>query len=241
MAASVLASILLLLGHGPNRLHGPAGSARWQTPLTYHVAAGIAISHAPGGAPSKQPARSPGPAAQPAGSTPAGRATATPAPPAQAPTAPAPRTYTIIGDSVMRGALDVLKAALPGADIDAVEGRQASVAFDIVNALVGSDHLGSDVVLHIGTNGTIQPSALDAVLARMGSRRVVLLSVHVPRPWQDLNNRILTEAAHNHPNVHLVDWDAAASAHPGWLWPDGIHLRPEGAAAYRDLIEGALK
>src|SRR5205823_5392710 len=107
--------------------------------------------------------------------------------------------------------------------------------------LADGNHLGTDVVLHVGTNGTIQPSALDAVLARMGSRRVVLVSVHVPRPWQDLNNRILTEAVHNHPNVHLVDWNAAASAHPEWLWPDGIHLRPEGAAAYRDLIEGALK
>ena len=118
---------------------------------------------------------------------------------------------------------------------------EPSVAFDIINTLADSNHLGSDVVLHIGTNGTIQPSALDAVLARMGTRRVVLLSVYVPRPWQDLNNRILTEAAHNHPNVHLVDWNAAASAHPEWVWPDGIHLRPEGAAAYRDLIEGALK
>jgi peptidoglycan/LPS O-acetylase OafA/YrhL len=224
MAASVLASILLLLGHGGNGRHA-AASARWQTPLTYHVAAGIPFSQAP----PKQPAKLQGAAAPPAQT------------PTASPTAPAPRTYSVIGDSVMRGALDVLKAALPGANVDAMEGRQASVAFDIVNALAGTDRLGTDVVLHIGTNGTIQPSALDAALARVGSRRVVLLNVHVPRPWQDLNNRILTEAAHNHPNVHLVDWDAAASAHPGWLWPDGIHLRPEGAAAYRDLIEGALK
>ena len=159
-----------------------------------------------------------------------------------APTAPpAPRTYTVVGDSVMRGALDVLKAAMPGATVDAVEGRQASVAFDIVNGLAGRDQIGTDVVLHIGTNGTIQPSALDAVLARVSRSRVVLLTDHVPRPWQDLNNRILTEAAHNHPNVHLADWNAAASAHPEWLWPDGIHLRPEGAAAYRDLIADALR
>jgi hypothetical protein len=229
-AALVLASILLLLGHGGNGRH-PAASARWQTPLTYHVAAGIPFKQAP----PKQPSKAQGAAATPA----------PPPPPAQSPTAtpaaPDPRTYTVIGDSVMRGALDVLKAGLPGANVDAMEGRQASVAFDIVNSLAGSDHLGTDVVLHIGTNGTIQPSALDAALARIGSRRVVLLNVHVPRPWQDLNNRILTEAAHNRLNVHLVDWDAAASAHPGWLWPDGIHLRPEGAAAYRDLIEGALK
>jgi hypothetical protein len=256
MAASVLASILLLLGHGGNSRHA-AASARWQTPLTYHVAAGIPFSQAPSKQPAKPPAKPPGQAATPAprpavsastgtaavsastGTAAAPAAPATPTPPASPPAAP--RTYTVIGDSVMRGAVDVLKAALPGANVDAVEGRQASVAFDIVNALAGGDRLGTDVVLHTGTNGTIQPSALDAALARIGSRRVVLLSVHVPRPWQDLNNRILTEAAHNHPNVHLVDWDAAASAHPGWLWPDGIHLRPEGAAAYRDLIEGALK
>jgi hypothetical protein len=235
MAASVLASILLLVANGPQTMPAPAG---WPTPLAYHVAAGIRGSQAPSKEPAKPPGPSPTPAPQP---VPTPTASTAAAPPAEAAAAAAPRTYTVIGDSVMRGALDVLKAALPGANVDAVEGRQASVAFDIVNGLAGSDHLGSDVVLHIGTNGTIQPSALDAVLARMGKRRIVLLSVHVPRPWQDLNNRILGEAGHNHPNVHLVDWNAAASAHPEWLWPDGIHLRPDGAAAYRDLIEGALK
>jgi hypothetical protein len=234
MAASVLASILLLVGNGR---HAAPTRTSWPTPLAYHVAAGIHASLAP----SKEPAKPAAPASAPAAHPVATAATSTAAAPPAPPPEPAPRTYTVIGDSVMRGALDVLKAALPGADVDAVEGRQASVAFDIIHTLAGKDHLGTDVVLHIGTNGTVQPSALDAMLAKMGNRRVVMLSVHVPRPWQDLNNRILTEAAHNHPNIHLVDWNAAATAHPEWLWPDGIHLRPEGAAAYRDLIEGALK
>jgi peptidoglycan/LPS O-acetylase OafA/YrhL len=248
MAASIMASILLLVATGSHRDSAPPG---WPIRLAYHIAAGISSSQAPPKVAARPAGPSPTPAHQPGAAAPSGTAAASPTVPAGATrgapqgagsTEPAaPRTYTVIGDSVMRGALDVLRVALPGADVDAVEGRQASVAFDILNTLADSDHLGSDVVLHIGTNGTIQPSALDAVLARMGTRRVVLLSVHVPRPWQDLNNRILTEAAHNHPNVHLVDWNAAASAHPEWLWPDGIHLRPEGAAAYRDLIEGALK
>jgi peptidoglycan/LPS O-acetylase OafA/YrhL len=246
VAASVLASIALLVGTSSHRDLAPAG---WPIRLAYHVAAGITSSQAPP-KDARTAGPSPTPAHQPAAPAPSSAAASPTVPAASTPGAPqgagsspspAPRTYTVIGDSVMRGALDVLKAALPGADVDAVEGRQASVAFDILNTLADSDRLGSDVVLHIGTNGTIQPSALDAVLARMATRRVLLLSVHVPRPWQDLNNRILTEAAHNHPNVHLVDWNAAASAHPEWLWPDGIHLRPEGAAAYRDLIEGALK
>ena len=248
MAASVMASILLLVGNGSHRAAPPPG---WPIRLADHVAAGIRGSQALPKEAARPAGPSPRPAPQPAAAAPGSTAAASPTVPAGSSpgalqgagsTGPAaPRTYTVIGDSVMRGALDVLRSALPGADVDAVEGRQASVAFDIINKLAGGNHLGTDVVLHVGTNGTIQPSALDAVLARMGSRRVVLISVHVPRPWQDLNNRILTEAVHNHPNVHLVDWNAAASAHPEWLWPDGIHLRPEGAAAYRDLIEGALK
>jgi len=141
----------------------------------------------------------------------------------------------------MLGAQDVLRQALPGAYVDAVEGRQASTAFGLMNSLIGSGRVGTDVILHIGTNGTIEPAALDALLARLGNRRIVIVTDHVPRPWQDLNNQILTEAALNRPNIHLVDWNAAASAHPEWLWPDGIHLRLVGATAYRDLIVGALK
>jgi len=97
------------------------------------------------------------------------------------------------------------------------------------------------VVLHIGTNGTIDPRALDSLLTSLAGRKVILLNLQVPRPWQDLNNAIISAAARNHPNVRLLDWAAAASGHPEWLWHDGIHLRPSGAAAYRDLILGALR
>jgi hypothetical protein len=148
---------------------------------------------------------------------------------------------TAIGDSVMLGAVAGLTGALPGATVDAVEGRQASSAFSLIDGLVNTSHLGADVVLHIGTNGTIDPQALDGVLTLMRDRRVTLLNLHVPRPWQDLNNATLAGAARAHANVRLLDWNTAASAHPEWLWDDGIHLRPAGAAAYRDLILDALR
>ena len=141
----------------------------------------------------------------------------------------------------MLGAVADLAEALPGATVDAVEGRQASSAFSLIDGLVNTSHLGADVVLHIGTNGTIDPQALDTVLTLMAERRVTLLNLHVPRPWQDLNNATLAAAARAHPNVALLDWNVAASAHPEWLWNDGIHLRPAGAAAYRDLILDALR
>src|SRR5439155_6277683 len=163
---------------------------------------------------------------------------------ASAPSAPAPASPTLlplpdvhnvtaIGDSVMLGAVPGLTEALPGATVDAVEGRQASSAFSLIDGLVNNGHLGADVVLHIGTNGTIDPQALDSLLTRVADRRVTILNLHVPRPWQDLNNATLAAAARAHPNVALLDWNTAASAHPEWLWDDGIHLRPAGAAAYR--------
>jgi hypothetical protein len=141
----------------------------------------------------------------------------------------------------MLGAVSQLTQALPGATVNAVEGRQASSAFLLLDDIESGGHLGGNVVLHIGTNGTIDPQALDALLSRLGNRRVILLKVHVPRAWQDTNNATLAAAARNRPNVRLLDWNAAATAHPEWLWSDGIHLRPEGAAAYRDLILDALR
>jgi len=141
----------------------------------------------------------------------------------------------------MLGAVTSLAQALPGATVNAVEGRQASGAFTLLDGLIHGNRLGADLVLHIGTNGTIDPRALDSLLSQTANRQVVILNLHVPRAWQDLNNTILAAAARNHPDVRLLDWNAAASAHPEWLYDDGIHLRPAGAAAYRDLILNALR
>ena len=44
----------------------------------------------------------------------------------------------------------------------------------------------------------------------------------------------------NSANAVLVDWHAYASEHPEFFWDDEIHLRPEGAQAYAQLIAGYL-
>jgi hypothetical protein len=193
-------------------------------------------------------------AASPAAPAPTTTAASSPTPPpspapspsaapssSPAPALPDGHKVTAIGDSVMLGAVASLAEALPGATVNAVEGRQASAAFTLVGGLIDGGHLGVDVVLHVGTNGTIDPQALDSLLTKLANQQVVVLNLHVPRPWQDVNNATLAAAARTHPNVRLLDWNAAASAHPEWLWNDGIHLRPAGAAAYRDLILNALR
>lgn len=158
-----------------------------------------------------------------------------------APQAPAPPPLTAVGDSVMLGAATDLQQSFPGASIDAVEGRQAGNAFAAVNRLLSAGKVGPALVLQAGTNGSIDPGALNALLNRLSGHRVILLNVHVPRPWQGADNATLAAAAKAHSNVDLVDWNAAASAHPGWFWDDGIHLRPAGAQQYTDLIIDAMK
>ena len=180
-----------------------------------------------------------------AAASPAARAG--PAPPVSpaasgAPTAlAAPGSITAIGDSVMLGAAADLQRALPGAVVNAVEGRQAPDAFAAIDKLLASGQLGRTVVLQTGTNGAIDPAALNALLAKLEGRRVILLNVHVPRPWQNPDNAVLSEGVRAHGKVNLIDWNAVASAHPQWLWDDGVHLRGTGAEQYTQMIVAALR
>jgi cell division septation protein DedD len=225
---------VLTLGYAVYQLAGQPAQAKHVTVTS----AGSHRSSAPT-SPAPAPSRSPITAtASPSGASPTPTASATSPAPLLLPDG---HVVTAIGDSVMLGAVAGLDEALPGATVNAVEGRQASSAFALLDGLVNSGHLRADVVLHIGTNGTIDPQALDSLLTMLADRQVIVLNLHVPRPWQDLNNVTLAAAARNHPSVRLVDWNSAASAHPEWLWNDGIHLRPAGAAAYRDLILNALR
>jgi hypothetical protein len=50
----------------------------------------------------------------------------------------------------------------------------------------------------------------------------------------------LAEGVARYPNAVLVDWHAASIDHPDFFWGDGIHLRPEGAQAYAQLIAASL-
>jgi hypothetical protein len=140
----------------------------------------------------------------------------------------------------MLGATPDLQRAFPGVVVDAVEGRQAAEVFATVDSMLATGRLGNVVILQTGTNGSIDPTVLTSLLGKLAGRKVIILNVHVPRPWQNPDNAILAEAVHANGKVDLVDWNAAASAHPQWLWDDGVHLRTAGARQYTDLIAAAL-
>ena len=81
------------------------------------------------------------------------------------------------------------------------------------------------------------------VVDRKESRgQVFLVTVHAPVRWKRADNDVIRRcaASYDDGHVHVVDWDAAASAHPAWLYADHTHLRPAGARAYADLLATAV-
>ena len=158
--------------------------------------------------------------------------------PTAAAAAPSRDRYAI-GDSVMLGARSDLQRS--GFGVDATESRQAYKGPSLLRKRGG--RLPANVVVHLGTNGTYPLATCKALVKAAGpDRRVFLVTVHVDRSWEKANNAVIRQCdeAFAADRVHVIDWDKAASRHPGWLYPDGIHLRPAGSAAFAALLDDAV-
>jgi lysophospholipase L1-like esterase len=72
------------------------------------------------------------------------------------------------------------------------------------------------------------------------AKRVVVLNVHAARVWTGPDNDTLANTVKKYKNAVLLDWHGYGSQHPEFFYDDGIHLRPEGAAAYAQYVAQAL-
>jgi hypothetical protein len=148
---------------------------------------------------------------------------------------------TAIGDSVMLGARAALQQALPGMQVDATVSRQLSQGAAVAQARKAAGALGPVVVIHLGNNGGITAGQFDQLMGSLSSaRRVVVLTLKVPRAWEAGNNAIIRAGVRRYPNAILADWQAVSVGRPDYFWADGIHLRPEGARAYAALVSANL-
>lgn len=161
------------------------------------------------------------------------------------PASPSPTPFngiTAIGDSVLIDAAPDLTQVLPNIHINAQVGRQLFEAEPIVQHLEATQELGRAVVLELGTNGPFTKPEIDSLLKTIGpKRRIVLVNTRVPKPWEKPMNQLIDQAAQTHSNTVLVRWYSASSGHPDYFDPDGVHLTPKGAAAFANLVAGALK
>jgi lysophospholipase L1-like esterase len=69
----------------------------------------------------------------------------------------------------------------------------------------------------------------------------VIINVRVPREWEGPNNALLAEGVKRYNNAVLVDWHDASAKRRDIFWSDGMHLRPEGATFFAELVAAAIK
>ena len=145
-----------------------------------------------------------------------------------------------IGDSVMLGAAHVLTQR--GVTVDALKSRPYRQALEIANYMKSVNRLGSVVIIHLGTNNTVDELTLDEIMVPLRDVPLVLfVTVHVPSEVrQNTNNRRINELPARYENVKVLDWYAIATAHPEYLYSDKIHIRPEGQKVYADLMMQAI-
>jgi len=141
---------------------------------------------------------------------------------------------------VMLAAASDLAAAISDIEVDAEVGREVSAAIHILRARHATGQLGEVVVVHIGNNSPFSPGQFDQMMEALADvRRVLFVNLKVPRDWEGPNNAVLSEGVRRYPNTVLVDWHAA-SVDRSQFFQDGVHLRPEGAQAYAQLIVASV-
>lgn len=149
------------------------------------------------------------------------------------------RARLAVGDSLMVGASPLMRRH--GFSIHAKVGRQFSAAPRILRGYGRA--LPRNVVIELGTNGTVQLATCRAVVRAAGrSRTVFLVTNRVPRSWQDPNNATLRACDRSFAakRVRIIDWHAASAGRPDWFAADGVHTSAKGRRAFAALIDRAV-
>jgi hypothetical protein len=140
-----------------------------------------------------------------------------------------------VGDSIMLSSEDELAAV--EVPVNAEVGRQFDAGLPVVRWRAAHGKLPRIVIVHLGTNGPIDPADCDELVALAPHRRIFLVSVQVPRSWFRSNNAILRACAARYDRVFMVRWSAFSRTHPEWFATDGYHLNVDGQEAFATLID----
>jgi peptidoglycan/LPS O-acetylase OafA/YrhL len=152
------------------------------------------------------------------------------------------KKITAIGDSVLINPAPYLKKKFPNITIDAKVSRQMRHAQDIVNTLKQKNQLGDIVIIQLGTNSPFPDKTLTNLIEAIGkNRKILLVNVRVPRPWESVVNKSLAVNSKKYPNTTVVDWYSTSAKHNEYFVKDGVHLKPAGAKAYAEMIEKAIQ
>jgi hypothetical protein len=125
--------------------------------------------------------------------------------------------------------------------IDARVSRQFDEGTKVVHDLRSEGRLGRVVIIHLGNNGPVKPSEVDAMMNELTDvPHVLFVTVRVNRSWQGEVNQTLIDASHRYPTITIVDWYGYSSAHGDWFASDHTHVNSKGADAYADFVVSSI-
>jgi hypothetical protein len=155
------------------------------------------------------------------------------------PPPPLPATIYVLGDSVTLGAQATIPPALDGWELtfDAKQNRRIEEGAAIVESLGG--RMGRVLVVHLCTNwggGNYQAMADRIMGALQDVQRVVWVTCTAWNSGVGGANAVIRGLPQLYPQVVVAHWDAISGS-PGFTYSDGLHLRPEGAAALASLVD----
>jgi hypothetical protein len=137
-----------------------------------------------------------------------------------------------VGDSVMLDTQQLLQDCVSNIQVNAAVSRQWSDGETVLRQVMAGASPPSVVVVALGTNGPVSSADFDAMMSILHSAtRVVFVTVHVDKPWQDPVNGVLASGVARYPTAVLADWQSLASSHPEWFYSDATHLPINGAGA----------
>lgn len=149
---------------------------------------------------------------------------------------------TAIGDSVLLDFSSDLQDVIPGAVVQGRVGRQVTEVPGIINSLKSQGQLAHNVLLNIGTNGTITNDQAEQVVKLIGKdRQIFWVTAHVPtQSWQNQVNAQIAKTAKQHANVHVIDWHGRAQNQSGWFAADNVHPNSTGNRQLTNLIANRI-
>ncbi|WP_421429701.1 acyltransferase family protein [Lactiplantibacillus plantarum] len=149
---------------------------------------------------------------------------------------------TAIGDSVLLDVSSDLQDVIPGTVVQGRVGRQVTEVPGIINSLKSQGQLAHNVLLNIGTNGTITDDQAEQVVKLIGkNRQIFWVTAHVPtQSWQNQVNAQIAKTAKKHANVHVIDWHGRAQNQSGWFADDNVHPNTTGNRQLTNLIANRI-
>jgi hypothetical protein len=156
------------------------------------------------------------------------------------------RQVWVEGDSVMVAAAGTVSSAL-GADgwravVAGWPGLHLWAAVDVLSR--ARPQMGSVAVIELGDNdccdGTAFGRTLDQAMAALAGLHVIWLTGTATRPGQDATNAAIRAAVVRWPNLEVADWATVVAQHPDAVFPDRLHLTPQGEALMASFLRDRL-